>query len=379
MATKTKPRIPPHANRAASRSYESGLQRHAQLDLLVVAQDDPLQRIEREFLTLPIFVAGQSGGNRRSEVNYVVTEQDGTFWEAEAPADLGLPTVSDERVICFLSSILNEEYQRTELEPSPVVEFHPTQYHRFVSGPDAARPAQSFYEALQRTMMVLRNTSIVTNSPCSVMTSDGTLQAGVLEHSWSLLSEVKTVKDARERVIAYQVILPTWLYNRIVYDRSILAISPAYHRLTAPERFLYRLGRKHGQAGRTWLLHDRDMLKLWPGSLGATPFPRIDRRMSLDEKAAAAKEALRQRNEDIDRNAPWCRQAKLALKKACANGGDIPEYLFRFEERGKRNDRRYHIAVTEREDTAMMRALPRKDRRRREWAWKRPSERKPLA
>ncbi len=155
--------------------------------------------------------------------------------QVHAVPEHGMASIWDADLLIWAASLIVEAADRN-YPTSRLLRFRPYQFLTAVGRGTGQRQYLLFKGALQR----LQSTVIVT-----------TVRNGVswrrAQFSW--VNEWEERLDRCGRSEGVELVLPEWFY-RGVLDRSlVLAIDPAYFRLTGGiERWLYRVARKH--AGR---------------------------------------------------------------------------------------------------------------------------------
>jgi plasmid replication initiation protein len=203
-----------------------------QLDLFTAFVGDVPLRDDREAMSLPL--CSLSKKKRITPIEW--SNSEGTRWVKVIPTpEWGMATIWDLDVILWALSQLNEALERG-MRIAPVIKFHPHDMLRSVGRSSGGTDYGRLRAALDR----LEGTHIRTN----VRSEDKrrTVAFGWLE-GWA-----EEIDEKTSTCSAMSIMLPHWLF-RAVESREVLAVSPAYFRITGGiERWLYRLARRH--AGR---------------------------------------------------------------------------------------------------------------------------------
>lgn len=202
----------------------------------VVATGDAAPRDQRDLMERPFFSLAKA--KRTAPILY---ESAGVRVEVLGMAEYGMATIWDADVLIWAASqiVAAENYGLTT---SRFFRFTPYQLLVAIGRATGARE----YRLLKNALIRLQSTSIRT-----------TIRQGEhwRRHQFSWINEWEELTTRDGRVEGMEFVLPDWFY-RGVTDRSlVLAIDPAYFRLTGGiERWLYRVARKHaGHQPHGWL------------------------------------------------------------------------------------------------------------------------------
>ncbi|HEY4201551.1 MAG TPA: replication initiator protein A [Devosiaceae bacterium] len=208
----------------------------SRLDPFVVATGDAPPRDQRDLMERPFFSLAKV-----KRVTPILYESGGVRVEVFGMAEYGIATIWDADVLIWAASQIVQA-ENNGLRTSRFFRFTPYQLLRAVSRGTGARE----YRLLKNALIRLQSTSIRT-----------TIRHGEhwRRHQFSWINEWEELTTRDGRVEGMEFVLPDWFY-RGVTDRSlVLAIDPAYFRLTGGiERWLYRVARKHaGHQPHGWL------------------------------------------------------------------------------------------------------------------------------
>lgn len=208
----------------------------SKLDPFVVATGDASPRDQRDPMVRPFFSLSKA-----SHTAPILYESGGIRVEVHAVPEHGMATIWDADILIWAASQIVEA-ENFGCKTSRFLRFTPYQLLTAIGRQTGARD----YRLLKGALARLQSTAVRT-----------TIRNG--EHwrchqfSWINEWEECTTRDGR--VEGMEFVLPDWFY-RCVVDRSlVLAIDPAYFRLTGGiERWLYRVACKHaGRQPKGWL------------------------------------------------------------------------------------------------------------------------------
>lgn len=178
------------------------------------------------------------------------------FVRVSSTEETPIATIFDNDVLLFCISQLVWAVNRG-YEVSRRIRFTGWDFFRFIG---AKAIGGSDYEALWRRMERLNRTLIQTN-----------LRIGKTEHEHAFhwFSEIHRVKEG-DKHLGFDVVLPEWLYQSIVTQKSVLTLDEGYFRIRGGmERFLYMWARKSAGNQRDGWSESPDSLYLKSGSLGS--------------------------------------------------------------------------------------------------------------
>ncbi|RCS25787.1 replication protein A [Phyllobacterium salinisoli] len=234
----------------------------------VVATGDAPPRDQRDLMERPFFSLAKA--KRTAPILY---ESSGVRVEVFGMADYGMATIWDADVLIWAASQIVAA-ENNGLRTSRFFRFTPYQLLMAIGRATGARE----YRLLKNALFRLQSTSIRT-----------TIRQGEhwRRHQFSWINEWEELTTRDGRVEGMEFVLPDWFYRGVIDRSLVLAIDPAYFRLTGGiERWLYRVARKHaGHQPHGWLfevahLHQKS------GSLA-----RISD-FALDLRRIAAKQTL---------------------------------------------------------------------------------------
>ena len=200
------------------------------LDPFIVATGDASPRDQRDLMERPFFSLAKA--KRTTPILY---EAGDVRVEVFAVPEHGMATIWDADVLIWAASQIVEA-ENLGLRTSRFLRFTPYQLLTAIGRDTGARE----YKLLKGALTRLQATVIRT-----------TIRNG--EHwrrqQFSWINEWEECSTREGRVEGMEFVLPEWLYRSVIDRSLVLAIDPAYFRLTGGiERWLYRVARKH--AGR---------------------------------------------------------------------------------------------------------------------------------
>lgn len=223
-----------HDDHSPAQPTEASERNH--LAPFVVATGDAAPRDQRDLMERPFFSLAKA--KRTAPILY---ESGGVRVEVFGMAEYGMATIWDADVLIWAASQIVAA-ENNGLTTSRFFRFTPYQLLVAIGRATGARE----YRLLKNALIRLQSTSIRT-----------TIRLGEhwRRHQFSWINEWEELTTRDGRVEGMEFVLPDWFY-RGVTDRSlVLAIDPAYFRLTGGiERWLYRVARKHaGHQPHGWL------------------------------------------------------------------------------------------------------------------------------
>ena len=208
----------------------------SRLDPFVVATGDAPPRDQRDLMERPFFSLAKA-----KRIAPILYEAGGVRVEVFAGADCGLATIWDADVLIWAASQIVAA-ENNGLRTSRFFRFTPYQLLTAISRGTGARE----YRLLKNALIRLQSTSIRT-----------TIRQGEhwRRHQFSWINEWEELTTRDGRVEGMEFVLPDWFYRGVIDRSLVLAIDPAYFRLTGGiERWLYRVARKHaGHQPHGWL------------------------------------------------------------------------------------------------------------------------------
>jgi plasmid replication initiation protein len=150
-----------------------------------------------------------------------------------------MATIWDADILIWAVSVITELRRRGSNDIPRTLTFHPYELLKAIDRPIGG----THYERLREALGRLQTTTIRTN-----IRARGTKK--FRQFSW-LESWSDLIDEATGSSKGMSITLADWLYEGVIADSGILAISPAYFGITGGrERWLYRVARKHaGGAG----------------------------------------------------------------------------------------------------------------------------------
>jgi plasmid replication initiation protein len=210
-----------------------------QVDLFLDSMVSLPWREDRALMEFPFFSLEKTP--RMEPIVY----DDGRVTIRVAPGEKGIATIWDKDILIYITSLLNDRIERG-LETSRTVVFGAREFLTATGRRDGGVVYEQFKDALFR----LRSTTITTS-----IQSDGEEEDrgfGWIE-SWRVVRRVRP--DGSKVMQAIEVTLNDWMYRAIVGERRVLAIDPAYFKLSKGlERRLYELVRKHLGHQPSWTI-----------------------------------------------------------------------------------------------------------------------------
>ena len=202
----------------------------ARLDPFVIAAGDASPRDQRDLMERPFFSLAKA--KRTVPIRYA---SGGVKVEVFAVAEHGMATIWDADVLIWAASQIVEA-ENDGLRTSRFLRFTPYQLLTATGRGTGIRG----YDLLKGALDRLQSTSIRT-----------TIRHGEhwRRHQFSWIAEWELLTRHDGRVEGMEMVLADWFYRGVIDRTLVLAIDPAYFRLTGGlERWLYRVARKH--AGR---------------------------------------------------------------------------------------------------------------------------------
>jgi len=213
-----------------------------QLDLFVALIGDVPFRDEREAMSALLVALSK---NKRTRIEW--EGPSGQRRLVTAPDEYGVATIRDYDVLLWAISQINEAVN-AGLPVSPRVRLHPCNLLSAVGRDTSSKGDAELKAALHR----LRATGVACESPAL---EEKRRKFG----AFNLLSafQIEASDDGNARGAWLQ--LSKWLFEAVTGDRDALAISPKYFEPTSgPDRFPYRLARRHAGKQSGWIVTFRD-------------------------------------------------------------------------------------------------------------------------
>jgi plasmid replication initiation protein len=221
----------------------------SRLHPFVIATGDASPRDQRDLMERPFFSLAKA--KRTTPILY---EAASARVEVFAMPEHGMATIWDADVLIWAASQIVEA-ENQGLTTSRFLRFTPYQLLKAVGRATGARD----YKLLKGALTRLQSTAVCT-----------TIRNG--EHwrrsQFSWINEWGECVTRDGRVEGMEFVLPEWFYRGVVDRSLVLAIDPAYFRLTGGvERWLYRVARKHAGRQRQGWSFDIPHLHQKSGSL----------------------------------------------------------------------------------------------------------------
>ncbi|RKO90162.1 replication initiator protein A-domain-containing protein, partial [Blyttiomyces helicus] len=208
----------------------------SKLDPFVVATGDASPRDQRDLMERPFFSLAKA--RRTAPIHY---EAGDVRVEVYAVPEHGMATIWDADVLIWAASQIVEA-ENLGFKTSRFLRFTPYQLLTSIGRQTGARD----YRLLKGALARLQSTVIRT-----------TIRSGEhwRRHQFSWINEWEECTTRDGRVEGMEFVLPDWFYRGVIDRSLVLAIDPAYFRLTGGiERWLYRVARKHaGRQPKGWL------------------------------------------------------------------------------------------------------------------------------
>lgn len=219
----------------------------AQLDLFYsfVGETVPL-RDERESMSMPL--CSLSKRKRIKPIEW--TSSDRKRWvKVTAPAESGIATIWDLDIVLWAISQLNEAVER-DAAVGHSIRFQAYDLLKATGRHTGGKNYAELEMALRRLTGTVIETSIRADK-----------RRGKAMFHWVEAWSHDLDQDGRSKGMTITV--PDWIYQAVVVDRSVLAISPKYFEITSGiGRWLYRLARRHaGKQPNGWRFTMKDLHK----------------------------------------------------------------------------------------------------------------------
>ncbi|MFY9655560.1 MAG: replication initiator protein A [Methylocystis sp.] len=208
----------------------------SKLDPFVVATGDASPRDQRDLMERPFFSLAKA---RR--ITPIFYEAGDVRVEVHAVPEHGMATIWDADVLIWAASQLVEA-ENLGLRTSRFLRFRPYQLLISIGRQTGARDYKLLKGALSRLQATVIRTTIRNGEHWR-------------RHQFSWINEWGECATRDGRVEGMEFVLSDWFYRGVVDRSLVLAIDPAYFRLSGGiERWLYRVARKHaGRQPRGWL------------------------------------------------------------------------------------------------------------------------------
>lgn len=208
----------------------------SKLEPFTVAIGDASPRDQRDLMERPFFSLAKT---RRTVP--ILYEAGDMRVEVYAVPEHGMATIWDADVLIWAASQIVEA-ENLGFKTSRFLRFTPYQLLTAIGRQTGSRD----YKLLKGALARLQSTVIRT-----------TIRNGEhwRRHQFSWINEWEECATRNGRVEGMEFVLPDWFYRGVIDRSLVLAIDPAYFRLTGGiERWLYRVARKHaGRQPGGWL------------------------------------------------------------------------------------------------------------------------------
>ena len=234
----------------------------------VVATSDASPRDQRDLMERPFFSLAKTP--RTKPILYKAADVE---VQVLAMPEHGMATILDADVLIWAASQIVAA-ENDGLRTSRFFRFTPYHLLRAIGRPTGNRQ----YVLLKAALARLQSTVIAT-----------TIRNGPhwRRRQFSWINEWEEMTTRAGRVEGMEFVLPEWFYNSVVDRTLVLAIDPAYFRLTGGiERWLYRVARKHAGHQRNGWLFEVAHLHVKSGSMA-----RVSD-FALDLRRIAARQPL---------------------------------------------------------------------------------------
>ncbi|TIO24035.1 replication initiator protein A [Mesorhizobium sp.] len=212
-----------------ARGFSASAERE-KLDPFIVATGDASPRDQRDLMERPFFSLAKM--KRTAPILYEAGE---IKVEVFATPQHGMATIWDADVLIWAASQIVEA-ENQGLQTSRFLRFTPYQLLTAIGRATGQRDYKLLKGALTRLQSTSVRTTIRQNEHWR-------------RHQFSWINEWEECRTRKGKVEGMEFVLPDWFYRGVIDRSLVLAIDPAYFRLTGGiERWLYRVARKH--AGR---------------------------------------------------------------------------------------------------------------------------------
>lgn len=221
----------------------------ATLDPFVVSRGGISPRDQRDLMERPFFSLAKT--KRTAPILY---EAGDVRVEVFGMPEHGMATIWDADVLIWAASQIVEA-ENLGLKTSRFLRFTPYQLLTGIGRETGARD----YRLLRAALARLQSTVVATT-----IRNDRNWR----RHQFSWITEWEICGSRKGRAAGVEIVIPEWLYRGVIDRSLVLAIDPAYFRLTGGiERWLYRVARKHAGRQRTGWAFEIGHLHQKSGSL----------------------------------------------------------------------------------------------------------------
>lgn len=202
----------------------------------VVASGEISPRDQRDLMERPFFSLSKT--KRTTPILYATGD---VRVEVFGMPEHGMATIWDADVLIWAASQIVEA-ENLGMTTSRFLRFTPYQLLTGIGRQTGARD----YALLRAALARLQSTVVAT-----------TIRNGQnwRRHQFSWITEWEICTGRNGRAAGVEIVIPEWLYRGVIDRSLVLAIDPAYFRLTGGiERWLYRVARKHaGRQSAGWV------------------------------------------------------------------------------------------------------------------------------
>src|SRR5690606_12021186 len=196
------------------------------LDPFVVATGDAAPRDQRDLMERPFFSLG-----KRPRMKPILYKGADIEVQVFAMPEHGMATIWDADVLIWAASQIVAA-ENSGIPTSRFFRFTPNQMLRAIGRPTGSHQYQLLKAALARLQSTVVATTI-RNGP------------NWRRRQFSWINEWAEMATRSGRVEGIEFVLPEWFYQSVIDHSLVLAIDPAYFRLTGGiELWLYRVARK---------------------------------------------------------------------------------------------------------------------------------------
>jgi hypothetical protein len=243
-----------------------------QPDLFISAFVDAASRDQRDTMEYPFYALTH---NQKKPIRYY---RDGVKVEVFPAVDHSLVSIHDWDFVQWIMSQLNAAIEAGDTTPSNWVEFSPAEFiiqtARAKSGKASGKHYIEFKAMIDRLSGTYYSTSIESD------------QGKTVGRKFHLINDVKFMEDEVGRPVRWRVQICDWLYNKVVYERSVLSIDERYFTIRKGiVRKIYLWARKFaGTDHATWPLR-----KLWEQSGSTASYRKFRENLIRALESDAAK------------------------------------------------------------------------------------------
>lgn len=193
-------------------------------DFFEITQPISILKSDRHTMEFPIFAL------KEGLKDQLVFEQGGNRIQV-FPGFHGRATQDDKDLLVYCASqLVKAANEGKKIERT--VRITAAEYLKATGRKTSGRDYMRFATSLERLAGTRLQTNIKTNGQREI-------------HGFGLIEEYKiVVKDNKERMVAIDITLSQWSY-RAILGMEVLSLNPAYYSLTALQKRVYEMARKH--------------------------------------------------------------------------------------------------------------------------------------